>query len=290
MRNKGRILLVILLVFAGICVMVYPSLSNYINTLNGSRVIQEHVAQMNSANSGELARQRLLAEEYNGSLSGVIAGDVFAENSGTEVAEEYYSIMNFGNGIMGYIQIPKIKVELPVYHGVSETVLQKGVGHMPQTAFPIGGTGNHTVLTGHTGLPSAELFTDLTALAIGDMFYITVLGDTLAYRVDQIKVVLPYEIDHLAVSGDRDICTLVTCTPYGINSHRLLVRGVRVRMDQQTVEQQSDAQRPSAIPGSNVEPPLELLLATATLIYLFGVATFVALYRKKKIRKRVKII
>ena len=128
---------------------------------------------------------------------------------------------------MGYIDIPTIDAHLPIYHGTDEEVLAKGVGHVPDTAFPIGGIGNHSVLTGHTGLPSAKIFTDLTELAEGDLFYIHILNETLVYEVDQIQVVLPSQLDNLLPVADRDYCTLVTCTPYGINSHRLLVRGQR---------------------------------------------------------------
>ncbi len=282
MGNKVRILIVIFLLVVGICVMAYPTLCNYLNAYNGAQVIQNHAEQVSGTNSAELARQRLLAEEYNSSLSDVLAEDVFAGNAGVEVAAEYYEILNLGNGIMGYIQIPDIHVELPIYHGISEKVLQKGVGHMPQTALPVGGIGNHTVLTGHTGLPSAELFTDLTELAVGDMFYITVLGDTLAYRVDQIKVVLPYEVEYLAASGTQDLCTLVTCTPYGINTHRLLVRGTRVQTAQQTAGQQPDAQQPTTVTVSRAEFPVELALAMVSVTCLFATAVAVLLYQNKK--------
>ena len=132
-----------------------------------------------------------------------------------------------GDGMMGYIEIPEIDIYLPIYHGVSEEVLSKGIGHMPNSAFPIGGEGNHAVLTGHTGLPSAKLFTDLTELEEGDRFYIHILDLVLCYTVDQIKVVLPNEGQDLSIVPGKDYCTLVTCTPYGINSHRLLVRGIR---------------------------------------------------------------
>jgi len=132
---------------------------------------------------------------------------------------------------MGYIEIPVIDVYLPVYHGVDESVLSKGVGHISKTAFPIGGVGNHSVLTGHTGLPSAELFTDLVEVQEGDTFYVHIAGETVAYQVDQILVVLPEEVDNILPVPGKDYCTLVTCTPYGVNSHRLLVRGYQVEYE-----------------------------------------------------------
>lgn len=276
MSNKVRIVLVIVLVIAGIAVMVYPSLSNYVNTLHSSYAVQELNQQLSNVDSAALTEQRELAEAYNDSLYGGISADAFSEDPAA-VRDDYEKIMDFGNGIMGYIQIPKISVELSIYHGVSSTVLQNGVGHMPDSAFPIGGPGNHSVLTGHTGLPSAELFTDLTELVVGDMFYITILGETLAYEVDQILVVLPYEVDDLAPSRGRDYCTLVTCTPYGINSHRLLVRGERVQLDQKTIKKQV-----ASVSDDSVKMPLELMAAAAAVGALLIIALVVIVRPEKK--------
>ena len=275
MSNKVRILIVIVLVIAGIGVMVYPSLSNYINTIHSSYAVQELSQQLNSVDTKMLEQQRQLAEAYNDNLTGMVE-DAFSEDD-TADRGDYEKILDFGNGIMGYIQIPKIGVELSIYHGVSDAVLQKGVGHMPDSAFPIGGPGNHAVLTGHTGLPSAELFTDLTELEEGDMFYITILGETLAYEVDQIVVVLPYEVEELVPSRGRDYCTLVTCTPYGINSHRLLVRGERVQMDQKTIKKQV-----ASVSEESVKMPTELILAIASVAVLLVIALIVLLKPKKK--------
>ena len=167
-----------------------------------------------------MSEQKAMAEAYNATL----------RNEGTvsKCPYEYNEIMDFGNGMMGYIEIPIIDVYLPIYHGVSENVLSKGVGHMSRTAFPIGGEGNHSVLTGHTGSPAAYLFTDLDKVKEGDQFFLYVLEETLAYEVDQILVVLPEDVDDILPEPGEDYCTLVTCTPYGVNSHRLLVRGHRV--------------------------------------------------------------
>lgn len=211
-------MLTVLLLIAGVCVLAYPAVSNWINNLNASHAIQELQTNLESA---DITEQRHMAEIYNQKI----------RNSEDITEEEYNDILNIANGIMGYLQIPKIEVNLPIYHGISEEVLAKGAGHMPQTAFPIGGEGNHAVLTGHTGLPSAELFTDLAQLQEGDTFSICILGETLAYQVDQIKVVLPSEGQDLVPVPGEDYCTLVTCTPYGVNSHRLLVRGQRAQMD-----------------------------------------------------------
>lgn len=213
MKGASRILLWGLMLL-GLLILFYPRVSHMVNGRNASAAISKFEQSMLETDT---AVQRRLAEKYNSQL--------LASGTGTG---EYSEILNISDGIMGYLKIPKIHVSLPIYHGSEEDSLQKGVGHLPQTAFPIGGMGNHAVLTGHTGLPSARLFTDLSELEEGDEFTISILGDTLHYQVTQIQVVLPDEAEALAPVPGEDLCTLVTCTPYGINSHRLLVRGSRV--------------------------------------------------------------
>ena len=256
MSRKVRYLTVIALLLAGIGVMAYPPLSQYINALHASRAVQSYRAQLESAGTDALREQRQLAEAYN---------------SGT-AADRYEQILDFGNGVMGYLRIPDIGVELSIYHGVSDAVLQKGVGHLPTSALPIGGAGNHCVLTGHTGLPGAQLFTELTELAVGDLFYLHVLDETLVYAVDRITVVLPHETDALAPVGGRDYCTLVTCTPYGINSHRLLVRGERVPTERAEAVLREAAPLESATPF-----PGALILAGGAVISLLAAGTVILL-------------
>ena len=206
MNRRFRLLTVIVLVTAGILVMVYPAVSSYINTLHSSRAIQQFFDQIKTAGVDSLREQRRLAQAYNHSLSeGMALTDA-----------EYDRILDFGNGIMGFIRLPAIGTELPIYHGVSDAVLQKGAGHLPGSALPIGGAGTHCILTGHTGLPGAELFTGLSELNEGDPFTLHVLDEVLVYAVDQIRVVLPHEVDDLVAADGHDYCTLVTCTPYGI--------------------------------------------------------------------------
>ncbi len=217
--NASNIMILGLIV-VGLLVMLYPTISNFYNELTGSYAIQEFNEHLADQSETELAEQKMMAESYNAALQKSIEK--------IDCPYEYNNIMDFGNGMMGYIEIPTIDVYLPVYHGVDESVLSKGVGHIPKTAFPIGGEGNHSVLTGHTGLPSAELFTDLEEMKEGDMFYVHIAGETIHYKVDQILVVLPEEVDGIMPEAGKDYCTLVTCTPYGINSHRLLVRGYQV--------------------------------------------------------------
>ena len=261
MNRRLRLLTVIALVFAGIAVMVYPSLSCYLNAIHSSRAIQKLSARLDAAGSETLREQQRLAEEYNRTLAG----------------DEYDKILDFGNGVMGCVRIPEIGVELPIYHGVSDTVLQKGAGHLPGSALPIGGAGNHCVLTGHTGLPSAELFTDLTELAVGDQFELHVLEKVLVYEVDQITVVLPHEADALSAVAGRDYCTLVTCTPYGINSHRLLVRGERVSTGEEAVLRQE-----AEAPDGRVPLPAELIAAGAFVLLLLAAGGWVLLRKDKE--------
>lgn len=213
MGKKWTAVLAAVLLLCGAGILLYPAVSQYVNAQNGSYAA-EQLRQQADPTDPALAAQLALARAYNGALP--VEG------------ENYGDILNFGDGLMGSLSIPKIGVELPIYHGTGGDALAKGVGHMPQTAFPIGGPGTHAVLTGHTGLPSARLLTDLTELAAGDRFSVTVAGQTLVYEVDQILTVLPEGTAALAAVPGMDYCTLVTCTPYGINSHRLLVRGVRV--------------------------------------------------------------
>lgn len=173
-------------------------------------------------------KEKQKAIEYNEAIQGENIKDPFVPGSGVVLPDNYNEIMDFGDGVMGELDIPCIGVKMPIYHGTEEEVLQKGAGHLYQTAFPIGGDGTHCVLSGHTGLPSAELLTDLDEVKKGDCFYIKVLNDTLAYKVDRILVVDPNDTSALKPEKRKDYVTLVTCTPYGVNSHRLLVRGTRI--------------------------------------------------------------
>ena len=210
--------------FIGIFLLLYPTVSEHINAVHQSRAIQMYNEITDTMSSEEYDRMTEAAKEYNRKLLTV-------ENPILEPEKipRYYNTLDItGTGIMGYLTIEKIKVELPIYHSVDDNILQIAVGHLPGSSLPVGGKGTHSVMSGHRGLPSARLFTDLDKMEPGDIFYITVLSDVLTYQVDQVKTVKPYEIDDLAIDPDKDYCTLFTCTPYGINSHRLLVRGERI--------------------------------------------------------------
>lgn len=224
MKKKLYNILTIVLFLAGLGLVLYPAVSNYINEKHSSKVVADYSSVMSNTTDEEIAAKLARAEEYNARLRKTPSA--FYDPSLVPGYQEALDPM--GIGVMGYIYIEKIKVELPIYHGTSEGVLQVGAGHIEGTSLPVGGKGTHCVLSGHRGLPSAKLFTDLTDLELGDTFRLTILNKVLTYQVDQITTVLPTEVDELQIDPEQDYCTLLTCTPYGINSHRLLVRGVRL--------------------------------------------------------------
>ena len=216
-----------LITIVGVGLLSYPRISHYLAELNGSRAIQVYSEAVSQFSEEELEDALDEAKLYNENLTGTPVHDPFIEGTGMAMPEDYFRVLNV-DSVMGYLEIPKIGVYLPIYHGTSEEVLVKGVGHLEGSTLPVGGEDRHCVLTGHTGLIHARLFTDLIELEEGDMFYLHVLGETLAYKVDLIKVVEPQVSDDLKRTGKGDdFCTLLTCTPYGINSHRLLVRAAR---------------------------------------------------------------
>ena len=224
--------IVILIMFiVGLSVLLYPAISEYINSKHASRVISEYNEKLSDSSESELNELFAEAENYNKRIRD--NPSAFFEPSLIGGYEDVLDIT--GTGIMGYIDIDKINVELPIYHGIRKEVLQIGAGHLTGTSLPVGGESTHCVLSGHRGLPSARLFTDLDELEIGDTFTINVLDRRFTYEVDQIKTVLPEEYDDLRIVDGKDYCTLLTCTPYGINTHRLLVRGVRIENDENKI-------------------------------------------------------
>lgn len=232
--KSEKILLIIAVIFiiVGTGIFLYPSISNYFAEKNHVEAIRNYDKIVVGIGEDSLKEEKEKAQTYNENLSGDPVHDPFVFGSGYALPENYKEVLNLSeDGIMGYIQIPKILVDLPIYHGTSEEVLEKGVGHIQNTSVPIGGSSTHSVLTGHTGLPNAELFTRLDELVVGDIFYIHVLNEILTYKVYEIKVVLPDNIDELRITSGEDLVTLVTCTPYGVNSHRLLVKAERVEYE-----------------------------------------------------------
>ncbi|MFY4674997.1 class C sortase [Bacillus anthracis] len=212
----------------GLGIFLYPTISNWFATQTHYSQVSSYDAKVKALQKGELERREKEAKEYNKNVqhSTQTFADPFAEKEKTG-GKSYADALNIGD-VMGYVEIPKIKVKLPIYQGTSEEVLSRGVGHLDKSSLPVGGAGTHTVLTGHRGLPSAILFTDLDKMKESDVFYIHSLGKILTYQVDQIKVVLPSETEDLLIVNNQDYATLLTCTPYGVNTHRLLVRGHRI--------------------------------------------------------------
>ena len=225
MKKHLSTYLLILLFLAGVSLLLYPTVSNYWNTMHASAAVTAYAQQVQGLDERQYDAILSAARDYNRSL-------VNRENSyvlSPDQQTQYESLLDLdGTGVMGYIEIPELKVSLPVYHGVDEGVLQIAIGHIPGTSLPVGGQGTHSVLSGHRGLPSAKLFTNLDQLREGDTFMLRVLDETLTYEVDQVLIVEPQEVAALAIDPNEDYCTLVTCTPYGINTHRLLVRGHRI--------------------------------------------------------------
>ncbi|WP_164174451.1 class C sortase [Ruminococcus flavefaciens] len=214
---------ILIMFIVGLSVLLYPAISDYLNSKHASKVISEYNDKLSVSSEEEIEAVFKKAEDYNKRLHD--SPSAFFEPSLVSGYKDTLDIT--GTGIMGYIDIDRINVELPIYHGISKELLQVGVGHLTGTSLPVGGESTHCVLSGHRGLPSAKLFTDLDELEIGDTFTITILDRRFTYEVDQIKTVLPEEFDDLRIADGKDYCTLLTCTPYGINTHRLLVRGVR---------------------------------------------------------------
>ncbi|MGG5371397.1 class C sortase [Enterococcus sp. AZ196] len=222
-----RTILILLLLMAGIGIIAFPFIGNYLNQKNATQVMEKYQKDTEELTPEQIADIFQQAQVYNENLLGQPAHDPFLPGSGIVMPDNYYRVLNVG-GTMGQVEIPSIDVKLPIYHGTKDAVLRKAVGHLEGSALPIGGAGTHTVLTSHTGLTQAKLFTDLTELEKGDQFFIHVLDRTLAYEVDKISVIKPEQTDLLKAVDGKDYATLLTCTPYGVNSHRLLVRGKRV--------------------------------------------------------------
>lgn len=264
-KNLTTVILVIILL-AGLSLLLYPTVSDYWNSFHQSRAIASYAEAVADIDDEQYEKMWNEAVKYNRELSKRANHWFLTE----EEQEEYNKILDIsGTGIMGYIEIPSIKVSLPIYHGVDEGILQVAIGHIAGTSFPVGGKGTHCVVSGHRGLPSAKLFTDLDDLKEGDTFMMRVLDETLTYEVDQILIVEPEDVSALEFEEGKDFCTLVTCTPYGINSHRLLVRGHRIANleDSSSIRVTADAQQfDPVLVAPVVAAPMLLLLLIWVLV------------------------
>ena len=275
MKKKSSFVTAILIaaLLAGALLLLYPTVSDYWNSFHQSRAIASYAEQVADLDDNTYDQIWADARAYNETLDNSTSRFVMTE----EQKKIYEALLNIAdNGVMGYIEIPKIKCNLPIYHGTDEAVLQIAIGHVQGSSLPAGGEGTHCVLSGHRGLPSAKLFSDLDQLTEGDVFLLRVLDETLTYEVDQIRTVLPDELDDLAIEEGKEYCTLVTCTPYGINSHRLLVRGHRVenQASASTIRVTADAMQ--------IEPLLIAPLVAVPMLLVLLVMVLIPHRTKKK--------
>ena len=270
-------LLIVVVFVAGLSFLLYPTASNLWNQAHQSRAIATYTEQVEKLDDSSNKEMLKAARKYNKEL--LKKADHWKLSKKDK--KKYESLLDVsGTGIMGYIEIPKIDCSLPVYHGTDEGALQIAIGHLEGSSLPVGGKSSHCVLSGHRGLPSARLFTDLDQMEEGDTFILNILGHKLAYEVDQIKVVLPEEMSDLEIQEGKDLCTLVTCTPYGINTHRLLVRGHRVKYVETKVQEQKEVSKPKT------DTRLVIAGAAAGAVVLFIIIFAVRRRRKNRNQQR----
>ncbi len=273
-NSRFTTFLLVLVFIAGLSLLLYPSVSDYWNSLTQSKAIASYVEKVADLNKEKYDSIINDASVYNASLKNRYNSYVLSEQQ----KNEYVNLLNVaGDGVMGYVDIPDIKVTLPIYHGTAEEVLQTTVGHLEWTSLPVGGTDTHCVISGHRGLPSAKLFTDLDKLVEGDIFMIRVLDEVLTYEIDRIRIVEPTDTKDLQIVQGEDLCTLVTCTPYGVNSHRMLVRGHRI----ENIEESEVARVVSD--AIQIEP---MIIAPIVAIPMLLVLLIILMLPKSNKRKR----
>lgn len=278
--------LIALVFLAGISIVFYPMVSNLLYETNQSHVLAQYDNSIAQTEQEKLDAELLAAQEYNRSLleSEAFLTDPFDPELVLDpTVSPYADLLNVeGDGIMGYVEIPRISVNLPIYHGTTAQVLEQGIGHLQNSSLPVGGESTHTVLTGHTGLAGKRLFTDLSQLEEGDVFYLHILGDTLAYQVEEIYIVDPDQTEYLVVEPGRDLATLVTCHPYGINTHRLLVQGNRIPYEQALEQQQLQGDTSQGNSVWRTEYQKAVVICLAIYLPLTAIAVFILSARRKK--------
>ena len=277
MRKHLSTIILVVILFLGVAILLYPTLSDYYNSFHQSRAIAKYIEDIDTIDPIDYNRLWERARVYNEGLKYKPNRFVLTD----EEYREYESLLNLtGSGIMGYIEVPKIDCTLPIYHGTDEAVLQIAIGHIEGTSLPTGEVGCHTVLSGHRGLPSAKLFTDLDKMELGDLFVIRVLNEIMTYEVDQILIVLPEELDALALDPEHDYCTLVTCTPYGVNTHRLLVRGHR------TENQELEKIIKVVADATQIDPRLMAPVFAVPLLLILFVIMMISTGRRNRAARR----
>ena len=302
--NKTKILNVatIILLIAGLCLLFYPAINNIIFVYNQNQVISEYNEQVIKLDDQLMHKIKDDANVYNENLASTVVEKADDTNEETVSGNLAYSqLLNVSNEQMGYIVIPKISLNQPIYHGTSDEVLERGIGHMENTSLPVGGENTHAVFTGHTGVPGMMLFTDLDKMEIGDKFYLKILDDVLAYEVDSIKVVLPNVTEEFKIVEGEDYVTLVTCTPYGVNTHRLLVRGTRVKYngeidDTKIVETSAASSANSSTADEKIVSTKQSKFSKEFVLYYVVIPTLIfvaiiliiAFIKKRKSKKQAK--
>lgn len=287
---KRKIILILTAVIGFVLALgiaLYPMVSTIYNEKHQSKIHTEFLQQVENTDDGKLQETLQNAVAYNAALSGVLS-DGFTEEALLSALENYDTQLNVtGRGIMGYVSVPKIDVTLPIYHGTDSGTLERGIGHLLGTSLPVGGDSTHSVLTAHSGMASQRMFSDLPQLKEGDVFYLEVLNETLAYQVDQIKTVLPHDTTYLGIEDGQDLCTLVTCTPFGVNSHRLLVRGHRIPYEEakDIIRQQQDTQVNA---GSTWQNEYIKGIAIGLGIVLFFLIIFLIIWLIRRMRREKK--
>lgn len=273
---------VTIVLLIGLSLMLYPTVAEYVNSLGYKKDIENYRQEVQKLDDSE--RQAILAaaRDYNRRL---LANSTSIAALDESQKDEYFSLLNpYENGMMGYIEIKKLSIYLPIYHGVDENVLQVGIGHIEGSSLPVGGKGTHSILSGHTGLPSNKLFSSIDQLKIGDTFILNILGEVLTYQVQSTVVLLPEEAEKQDIDPNKDYCTLMTCTPYGVNSHRLLVKGVRIETPQ-TADKPNVETLPADEPIPAPVPPV-LWVVAIVLAALFIAAIVTAVWKRRKPSKR----
>ena len=286
MKRKISTFLFGLLFLIGFGILIYPTVSNQWNTYRQNQLISSYDNTIQDMEPEDFTSEWEKAKAFNDTIQqNNLYGDVFGEDENDIKDTEYWKILNVADdGVMGYLSIPKINIKLAIYHGTGDDELQTGVGHLNGTKLPIGGESTHSVLAAHRGLPSAKLFTDLDKLKLGDMFFITVCNQKLAYEVDNIAVVEPTDIDLIRIDTQQDYVTLLTCTPYGVNTHRLLVRGHRVEMAEEAIAEVEEKAKPE---GSTWIEKYEqgILIGIAIFLGLLLIALLVYFIKRRKDKK-----
>lgn len=272
-KNMSTVLLILLLCI-GVSLLLYPTVSDYINSLHQSKAIAGYSEAVDNVDEEERGNILEKAKKYNAALAK--RGNSWQLDD-EQLADYNNQLSISGTDVMSYIEIPSINCTLPIYHGTDEAVLQIAVGHLEGSSLPVGGESSHCVLSGHRGLPSAKLFTDLDRLTEGDIFILKTLDEIFTYEVDRISIVLPNEVSSLTIEEGKDLCTLVTCTPYGVNTHRLLVRGHRVENQQDSFKIRITAE------AQQIDPMMVAPVIAIPILIIFFICIFIIDGRKRKI-------